>query len=60
MSFLKLIEIRFADPITAIEFNDKAFLCGSIMGRIVYYNFLEDKEIQITEISEELIREVYS
>jgi hypothetical protein len=59
MSILKIFETRFADPITAIELNSKGLMHGSIMGRLVYYSFINGKEIQITEVSEELIRGVY-
>jgi len=45
MKFLKLIETRFADPITAIDISKKYVCHGSAMGRISFYSFAEDKDL---------------
>lgn len=45
MKFLKLIETRFADPITALELSKKYVCHGSAMGRISFYSFQEDKDL---------------
>ena len=37
LQFLKLIETRFADPITALEINGTHVCHGSAMGRIAFY-----------------------
>ena len=38
MEFLKLIQTRFADPITAIDLSKKYVCHGSAMGRIAFYD----------------------
>lgn len=49
MKFLKLIETRFADPITALDLN-KTFVChGSAMGRIAFHNIKEDKDLVLSD-----------
>jgi len=45
MKFLKLIETRFADPVTAIDLSTKYVCHGSAMGRIAFYNIQENKDI---------------
>lgn len=49
MKFQKLIETRFADPVTALDIS-KRFVCyGSAMGRIAFYNIREDKDIALSD-----------
>ena len=56
MKFVKLIETRFADPITALDLS-KRFVCyGSAMGRIAFYSIKEDKDIALSDSQPELIR----
>ena len=43
MEVIKLIQSRYADPITAIDISNKYICHGSAMGRIAFYD-LENKE----------------
>lgn len=56
MKFLKLIETRFADPITALELSKKYVCHGSAMGRISFYSFAEDKDLVLFDSQPELVR----
>jgi hypothetical protein len=58
MKFEKLIETRFADPITAIDLSRRYVCHGSAMGRIVFYSIREDKDIALSDSYPELIRGV--
>lgn len=56
MKFLKLIETRFADPITALDLN-KMYVChGSAMGRIAFHNIQDDKDLVLSDSQPELVR----
>ena len=54
-SLNKFIEIRFSDPICAIELKDKELLYGSMLGRSGYYNIENDKHLLLSEIENERI-----
>jgi hypothetical protein len=56
MNFEKLIDSRFADPITALDISSRYICYGSAMGRIAFYSFKEDKDIALTDSQPELIR----
>lgn len=56
MKFQKLIETRFADPITALEIGNKYVCHGSAMGRVAFYNFETQKDIALYDSQPELIR----
>lgn len=56
MKFEKLIDSRFADPITALELSTKYVCYGSAMGRIAFYDIKNDKDIALTDSQPELIR----
>jgi hypothetical protein len=58
MNFVKLIETRFADPITALELSQRYVCHGSAMGRIAFYSMKEDKDITLADSQPELIRGV--
>jgi hypothetical protein len=45
MKFLKLVETRFADPITALDLSNKYVCFGSAMGRIAFFSIPEQKEL---------------
>ena len=45
IKFKKLIETRFADPITAIDLSLKHVCFGSAMGRIAFYDIQKQKDI---------------
>ena len=56
MKFIKLIETRFADPITALELSDTYVCHGSAMGRVAFYNFENQKDVALYDCQPELIR----
>jgi hypothetical protein len=58
MKFQKLIETRFADPVTAIDISKRYIAYGSAMGRIAFYSIKEDKDIALSDSQPELIRGV--
>jgi hypothetical protein len=60
MKFLKLVETRFADPITALDLSKKYVCYGSAMGRIAFYSIEHDKDIALSDSQPELIRGVTS
>jgi hypothetical protein len=47
--FKKLIETRFADPVTALDLSLKHVCFGSAMGRIAFYNIPDQKDIVISD-----------
>ena len=49
MNFLKLIETRFADPVTAIDISERYICHGSAMGRIAFYSLKDDKDITLAD-----------
>ena len=49
MKFEKLIDTRFADPITALDLSGRYVCYGSAMGRIAFYSIREDKEIALSD-----------
>ena len=56
MKFVKLIETRFADPITAIDLN-KQYVChGSAMGRIAFHSIKDGKDLVLSDSQPELVR----
>ena len=56
MEFLKLIQTRFADPITAIDLSKKYVCHGSTMGRIAFYDIQQKQELVLFDSQPELIR----
>jgi len=49
MKFVKLIETRFADPITALDLS-KTYVChGSAMGRIAFYHLQDQKDLVLSD-----------
>ena len=56
MKFVKLIETRFADPITALDLS-RQFVChGSAMGRIAFHKISENKDFVLSDSQPELVR----
>ena len=49
MNFQKLIETRFADPITALDLSSRYVCYGSAMGRIAFYDIRNDKDIALSD-----------
>jgi hypothetical protein len=56
MKFLKLIQTRFADPVTALDLSTKYVCFGSAMGRIAFYDIKDNKELVLFDSQPELIR----
>ena len=56
MKFEKLIETRFADPITALDISTRYVCHGSAMGRIAFYSMKDDKDFALSDSQPELIR----
>lgn len=54
--FEKLIETRFADPITALDLSTTWVCYGSAMGRIAFYSLKEQKDVALSDSQPELIR----
>jgi len=49
LAFKKLIETRFADPVTALDLSMKHVCFGSAMGRIAFYDIPNAKDIVISD-----------
>jgi len=47
--FKKLIETRFADPVTALDLSLKHVCFGSAMGRIAFFDIPNAKDIVISD-----------
>jgi len=56
--FKKMLETRFADPITAIDLSLRHVCFGSAMGRMAFYDIKNDKDFIISDSQPELIRGV--
>ena len=54
-TLFSLIEIRFADPISAISISTNFLIIGSTMGRITLHSLEDGKTVLISEISTENI-----
>lgn len=52
-SFYTLIDIRFADPVSAIGMNERYVVIGSMMGRIASLCLPEKKTTLLAELSSE-------
>ena len=55
-SFEKLIETRFADPITSLDLSTQWVCYGSAMGRIAFYSIKDGKDVALSDSQPELIR----
>ena len=55
MSLESFIDIRFGDPVISLSLNSEGLLYGSMMGRILYYQFSTTEERVINELSDEYI-----
>ena len=55
MSLFSSLDIRFADPISAIGMNEKYIAVGSMMGRIALFDIQEKKTNLLAELSSENI-----
>lgn len=55
-AFERLIETRFADPITSLDLSTKWVCYGSAMGRIAFYSTRDGKDTALSDSQPELIR----
>lgn len=55
MSLEAFIDIRFCDPVISLTLNSEGLVYGSMMGRLLYYNFATRDERVISELSDEFI-----
>ena len=56
MELVKLIQSRYADPITAIDLSRKFVCHGSAMGRIAFYDIENEEDLVLFDCQPELIR----
>lgn len=47
--FKKQIDTRFADPITSLDLSSRHVCLGSAMGRITFYDIINNKDIVISD-----------
>ena len=47
--FKKMIETRFADPVTALDLSSRHVCFGSAMGRIAFYDIVSNKDIVVSD-----------
>lgn len=59
MSLEAYIDIRFCDPVVSLSLNYEGLVYGTMMGRLLYYNFYSKEERVINELSEEYIPGVW-
>lgn len=59
MQLIAYIDIRFGDPVSALYMTNTSLAYGTMLGRIVYYNFVNKTETLINEFSEECIRGIF-
>lgn len=59
MSLLGFYDIRFCDPILALDVTPKSAAYGSTTGRLVYVCFVEEVEVVLCENSEEAIKGIW-
>ena len=56
--FKKMIETRFADPVTALDLSLRHVCFGSAMGRIAFYDIQNNKDIVVSDSQPEIVRGV--
>jgi hypothetical protein len=54
-TFYQLIDIRFADPVSALGMNEKYVALGTMMGRISVLSLVDKKILLLAELSSENI-----
>ena len=59
MSLETFLDIRLGDPAISVSLNYNGLAFGTMMGRLVYYNFSTQQERVINELSEEYIPGVW-
>ena len=56
--FKRMLETRFADPVTAIDISLRHVCYGSAMGRLAIYDIMQEKDVVISDSQPQLIRGV--
>ena len=55
IKLLKFIDLRYADPISAIDLTDDILVYGTMLGATKYYNINQQKLVTLSEIQDEYI-----
>ena len=56
--FIKLLEIRFADPISSMKLKNNYVVTGTMMGRVNLYNINGGKTYRLSELNSENISDI--
>ena len=56
--FIKLLEIRFADPISSMKLKNNYVVTGTMMGRVNLYNINDGKTYRLSELNSENISDI--
>lgn len=56
--FIKLLEIRFADPISSMKLENNFVVTGTMMGRVNLYSINEEKTYRLSELNSENISDI--
>ena len=58
ISLIRLLDIRFADPISALSLIEKYVIFGTMMGNITLYSIPDNKIYILSELSSENIVDI--
>ena len=58
ITLIKLLEIRFGDPISALYLQDTNVIFGTMMGNITLYSITKNKVYTLSELSSENIVDI--
>ena len=58
ITLIRLLDIRFADPISALSLIENYVIFGTMMGNITLYSILENKIYILSELSSENIVDI--
>ena len=58
ITLIKLLEIRFGDPISALYLQDTNVIFGTMMGKITLYSITKNKVYTLSELSSENIVDI--
>lgn len=56
--FIKLLEIRFADPISSMKLKNNYVVTGTMMGRVNLYNINDGKTYRLSELNSENVSDI--
>ena len=57
-SLVKLLEIRFADPISSIKLTKNFVVMGTMMGRVTLYNISNQKTVVLSDLNSENVSDI--